>query len=108
MRKCGLCCFEKYRTNPAPSSLPHASIPGWVTRECRIYPPTLRYLSGMLRSGELVRELTWLHDDCGYRKPRSYPEEIARVCCFKDIRMWNVDMRKLLYTSASKSERSQR
>lgn len=69
--KCGLCCFEKIEDESG--SIFFTSTPcrylDVVTRECRIYNRRFAIYPECVRlTEELVRELTWLHDDCGYRK----------------------------------------
>jgi len=69
--KCGLCCFEKYLNEKGTvffTSTPCRYL-DVVTRECRIYDRRFEIYPECVKLTEaLVRELTWLHDDCGYRK----------------------------------------
>jgi uncharacterized cysteine cluster protein YcgN (CxxCxxCC family) len=69
--KCGLCCFEKIEDESGAiffTSTPCRYL-DVVTRECKIYNRRFAIYPECVRlTEELVRELTWLHDDCGYRK----------------------------------------
>lgn len=69
--KCGLCCFEKIEDESGAiffTSTPCRYL-DVVTRECRIYHRRFDiYPDCILLTEALVRNLTWLHDDCGYRK----------------------------------------
>ncbi|HOP40781.1 MAG TPA: YcgN family cysteine cluster protein [Geobacteraceae bacterium] len=69
--KCGLCCFEKIEDENGTiffTSTPCRYL-DIVTRECKIYPRRFEiYPECVQLTEKLVRELTWLHDDCGYRK----------------------------------------
>lgn len=69
--RCGLCCFEKIEDESG--AVFFTSIPcrylDVVTRECRIYRRRFEiYPECVELTEELVRELSWLHDDCGYRQ----------------------------------------
>ncbi|MEA5113383.1 MAG: YcgN family cysteine cluster protein [Geobacteraceae bacterium] len=69
--KCGLCCFEKIEDEHGTiffTSTPCRYL-DVVTRECKIYPRRFEiYPECMQLTETLVRELSWLHDECGYRK----------------------------------------
>lgn len=69
--KCGLCCFEKIEDERGRiffTSTPCRYL-DVVTRECKIYPRRFEiYPECVQLTEELVRKLSWLHDDCGYRK----------------------------------------
>ena len=69
--RCGLCCFEKIEDEDG--TIFFTAIPcrylDVVTRECRIYPRRFEIYPQCIQLTEsLVRELSWLHDECGYRK----------------------------------------
>jgi len=69
--RCGLCCFEKIEDESG--AIFFTSIPcrylDVVTRECRIYHRRFAiYPACISLTEEMVRNLTWLHDECGYRK----------------------------------------
>lgn len=70
-KRCGLCCFEKIEDEHGTiffTSTPCRYL-DVVTRECRIYPRRFEIYPQCIQLTEtLVRELSWLHDDCGYRK----------------------------------------
>lgn len=69
--RCGLCCFEKIEDDKGTiffTKTPCRYL-DIVSRECRVYerrfvinPECVQLTPG------LVREIRWLHDDCGYRK----------------------------------------
>jgi len=69
--QCGLCCFEKIEDESGRiffTSTPCRYL-DVVTRECKIYPRRFEiYPECVQLTEELVRKLSWLHDDCGYRK----------------------------------------
>jgi uncharacterized cysteine cluster protein YcgN (CxxCxxCC family) len=69
--RCGLCCFEKIEDENG--TIFFTAIPcrylDVATRNCRIYDRRFEIYPECIQLTEsLVRELTWLHDDCGYRK----------------------------------------
>lgn len=69
--KCGLCCFEKIEDDDGTiffTSTPCRYL-DIVTRECKIYSRRFEIYPDCVQLTEaLVRELPWLHDECGYRK----------------------------------------
>ena len=70
-RQCGLCCFEKIEGENG--TIFYTSIPcrylDVVSRECRIYERRFEINPECVKLTEkLVQEITWLHDDCGYRQ----------------------------------------
>jgi uncharacterized cysteine cluster protein YcgN (CxxCxxCC family) len=69
--KCGLCCFEKIEDESGTiffTSTPCRYL-DIVSRECKIYPRRFEIYPDCVQLTEtLVRELPWLHDECGYRK----------------------------------------
>jgi len=69
--KCGLCCFEKFENENGAiffTSTPCRYL-DVITRECRIYNRRFEIYPECVKLTEtLVRELAWLHDECGYRK----------------------------------------
>jgi hypothetical protein len=70
-RQCGLCCFEKIEDDNGAiffTATPcrHLDV---VSRECRIYDRRFEINPECVKlTEELVRELAWLHDSCGYRR----------------------------------------
>lgn len=70
-RQCGLCCFEKIEDDAG--TIFYTSVPcrylDVVSRRCRIYERRFEINPDCIKlTEELVRELSWLHDSCGYRK----------------------------------------
>jgi len=69
--KCGLCCFEKIEEEDGTiffTATPCRYL-DVVTRKCKIYPRRFEIYPECIQLTEtLVRKLTWLHDECGYRK----------------------------------------
>jgi uncharacterized protein len=69
--KCGLCCFEKIEDDDGTiffTSTPCRYL-DIVTRECKIYSRRFEIYPECVQLTEtLVREIPWLHDECGYRK----------------------------------------
>jgi uncharacterized protein len=70
-KQCGLCCFEKIEDEYG--TIFHTAIPcrylDVVSRECRIYERRFEINPECIKLTEdLVRELRWLHDKCGYRQ----------------------------------------
>ena len=68
-RQCGLCCFEKIEDEDG--SIFFTTTPcrylDVVSRECLIYERRFEINPDCVKLTEnMVRELTWLHDDCGY------------------------------------------
>lgn len=70
-KRCGLCCFEKFEDESGAiffTATPCRYL-DVVTRECRIYNRRFEIHRKCIKLTEsLVRELPWLHDECGYRK----------------------------------------
>ena len=69
--QCGLCCFEKIEDEDG--TIFFTSTPcryfDVVSRQCKIYERRFEIFPGCIKlTEELVRDLRWLHDDCGYRK----------------------------------------
>ncbi len=69
-KQCGKCCFEKVEDESGTIFI--TRIPcrylDVVTRRCRIYDRRFEIYPDCIQlTEELVRELNWLHDDCGYR-----------------------------------------
>lgn len=69
--RCGLCCLEKIEDengNIFFTSTPCRYL-DVATSECTIYPRRFEINPECVKLTEkLVRQLTWLHDDCAYRK----------------------------------------
>jgi hypothetical protein len=70
-RQCGLCCFEKIEDDDG--TIFYTATPcrylDVVSRECNIYERRFEINPECIKLTEkLVRELRWLHDDCGYRQ----------------------------------------
>jgi uncharacterized protein len=70
-RKCGLCCFEKIETGGG--TVFYTQTPcrylDVVSRECTIYDRRFEiYRECVKLTPELVRELHWLHPECGYKE----------------------------------------
>ncbi len=70
-KQCGICCFEKIEAEDG--TIFHTSVPcrylDVVSRECNIYERRFQINPECIKLTEkLVRELRWLHDDCGYRQ----------------------------------------
>jgi len=69
--KCGICCFEKIEDDNGTiffTATPCRYL-DVVTRECKIYPRRFEIYPECVQLTEtLVQKLSWLHDDCGYRK----------------------------------------
>jgi uncharacterized cysteine cluster protein YcgN (CxxCxxCC family) len=69
--KCGLCCFEKIESENGAiffTQTPCRYL-DIVTRQCKIYDRRFDiYPECVKLTPELVRSITWLHDECGYRK----------------------------------------
>ena len=70
-RKCGLCCFEKIED--VDGTIFYTATPcrylDVVSRECRIYERRFEINPECVKlTEELVRELRWLPDSCGYRQ----------------------------------------
>ena len=69
--RCGLCCFEKIEDEQGTiffTSTPCRYL-DVVTRNCKIYPRRFEIYPQCIQLTEaMVRELSWLHDECGYRK----------------------------------------
>lgn len=69
--RCGLCCFEKLEDDKGrilflDTACRYLDID---SRECKIYDRRFEINPECIQlSKELVHELNWLHDDCGYRK----------------------------------------
>ena len=69
--RCGLCCFEKIEADSGTiffTQTPCRYL-DITTRQCKIYDRRFEiYPTCVKLTAELVREIRWLHDDCGYRK----------------------------------------
>jgi len=69
--RCGLCCFEKFEEDDGTiffTQTPCRYL-DITTRQCKIYDRRFEiYPTCVKLTAELVREIRWLHDDCGYRK----------------------------------------
>lgn len=69
--RCGLCCFEKIESENGAiffTSTPCRYL-DIETRKCVIYDKRFKINPECVKlTPELVRELNWLHDDCGYVK----------------------------------------
>jgi len=80
-KQCGSCCFEKLEDEKG--TIFYTGVPcrylDVVTRKCKIYNRRFEIYPDCIQLTEdLVAELHWLHDGCGYRralgihgKPRS-------------------------------------
>lgn len=69
--RCGLCCFEKYEDEAGTIFFTQTPCRYFdvITRGCRIYARRFEINPNCVKLTEkLVRQLTWLHDGCGYRK----------------------------------------
>jgi uncharacterized cysteine cluster protein YcgN (CxxCxxCC family) len=69
--RCGTCCFEKIEDESG--AIFFTAIPcrylDVTTRNCRIYDRRFEIYPDCIKLTEaLVKELNWLHDNCGYRK----------------------------------------
>lgn len=69
--QCGLCCFEKIEDESGTiffTQTPCRYL-DVVTRKCKVYKRRFVINPECVKlSPELVREIRWLHDGCGYRK----------------------------------------
>ncbi len=69
--KCGLCCFEKIEGDSGTiffTQTPCRYL-DIVTRQCKIYDRRFDINPECVKlTPELVRRISWLHDECGYRK----------------------------------------
>lgn len=69
--QCGTCCFEKLEDDAGTiffSAVPCRYL-DVVTRQCKVYERRFEINPDCLQlTPELVTQLHWLHDDCGYRK----------------------------------------
>ncbi len=69
--KCGLCCFEKIEGENGTiffTQTPCRYL-DIVTRQCKIYDRRFDINPECVKlTPELVRNISWLHDGCGYRK----------------------------------------
>ncbi len=69
--QCGLCCFEKIEDEDGTiffTATPCRYL-DVVSRECKIYDRRFEICPECVKlTEELVREIRWLHDDCGYMK----------------------------------------
>ena len=68
---CGRCCFEKIEDQDG--AIFYTSIPcrylDVVSRDCSIYDRRFQINPDCIKlTEELVPELRWLHDGCGYRQ----------------------------------------
>jgi uncharacterized cysteine cluster protein YcgN (CxxCxxCC family) len=68
-RQCGLCCFTKYDEGDGKifvSAIPCRYL-DVVSRRCKIYPRRFEICPECIQLTEpLVREFTWLDEECGY------------------------------------------
>jgi uncharacterized cysteine cluster protein YcgN (CxxCxxCC family) len=69
--QCGMCCFEKLEDDHG--TIFFTQTPCRYldvhTRQCRIYPRRFEINPACVKlTPELVAEIRWLHDDCGYMK----------------------------------------
>jgi hypothetical protein len=69
--QCGLCCFEKIEDDTGTiffTGTPCRYL-DVVTRCCKVYERRFEINPDCVKlTPELVREIRWLHDDCGYRR----------------------------------------
>lgn len=69
--RCGLCCFEKIEDERGTvffTATPCRYL-DVATRECKIYDRRFDINPECIKlTPDLVKELHWLHDECGYRK----------------------------------------
>lgn len=69
--RCGLCCFEKIEDENGTiffTATPCRYL-DVTTRECKIYDRRFKINPDCIHlTPELVKELQWLHDECGYRQ----------------------------------------
>jgi len=69
--QCGLCCFEKIEDESGTiffTQTPCRYL-DVVTRKCKVYKRRFVINPECVKLyPELVREIRWLHDGCGYRK----------------------------------------
>jgi len=69
--QCGTCCFEKIENENGTiffTQTPCRYL-DVVTRKCRIYKRRFEINPECIQlTEELVRELSWLHDGCAYKK----------------------------------------
>ncbi len=70
-KQCGTCCFEKVEDESG--TIFFTRIPcrylDVSTRRCKIYDRRFEIYPDCIQLTEaLVKELDWLHDDCGYRE----------------------------------------
>lgn len=70
-KRCGLCCFEKIENERGTiffTQTPCRYL-DVVTRECKVYGRRFLINPECVKlTPALVREIRWLHDDCGYRQ----------------------------------------
>ena len=69
--RCGLCCFEKIENEKGTIFFTRTPCRylDIITRECRIYEYRFAINPECVKlTPALLREIRWLHDDCGYRK----------------------------------------
>jgi uncharacterized protein len=76
-KQCGTCCFEKIENDNGTiffTQTPCRYL-DVVTRKCRIYSRRFKINPECIQlTKSLVRELSWLHDDCAYRKAFGFAE----------------------------------
>ncbi|KAF0221154.1 MAG: hypothetical protein FD174_652 [Geobacteraceae bacterium] len=69
--RCGLCCFEKIEDENGTiffTATPCRYL-DVTTRECKIYDRRAKINPECIQlTEELVKDLHWLHDECGYRQ----------------------------------------
>ncbi|MBP1753427.1 MAG: hypothetical protein H6Q57_2263 [Geobacteraceae bacterium] len=77
-RQCGDCCFEKIEDESGAIFFTRTPCRylDVTTRKCKIYGRRFEIFPECIQLTEaLVRELTWLHDDCGYRRALGIPRK---------------------------------
>ncbi|HEY6838303.1 MAG TPA: YcgN family cysteine cluster protein [Geobacteraceae bacterium] len=70
-KRCGVCCFEKYENERGTiffTQTPCRYL-DVITRQCKIYDRRREINPECVKlTPDMVRELNWLHDECGYRQ----------------------------------------
>ncbi|HEY6871457.1 MAG TPA: YcgN family cysteine cluster protein [Geobacteraceae bacterium] len=69
--QCGLCCFEKIEDEYGTIFFTRTPCRylDVVTRKCKVYEHRFAINPECVKlTPELVREIRWLHDGCGYRR----------------------------------------
>ncbi len=70
-RRCGLCCFEKIENDNGVIFFTRTPCRylDVVTRQCKVYERRFDINPECVKlTPRLVKTISWLHDDCGYRK----------------------------------------